>query len=203
MGKIPCSFVLLLLTVILCCAGRGAASSGFDKTLSWKGITFHVTAVRKDNASRVKITLSGLGVDPGPARATVDGVVTWAEITDDLDNDGSPELYVYASCLDDVAAGDNNKPYSAPPVAAVVTAGSHGAYNGSAAVVVAPGAGSPSAVVVGPAVTARTNGGTVGLVPVVPVAPPGESQHQPCIHELKFILVPAANRKTLKLQYSR
>ena len=199
------NFCILCLSLLVCLLiGRPAEAmaAGFTQDLSLGGITFHVVSVNEGKVSRVQITLSGQGVDPGPVRATVDGTVTWAEITDDLDNDGSPELYIYASCSDDVDAGDNHKPYSAPPVAAVVTTGSHGGHNGSTAVV-APGTGAPSAVVVGPAVTARTSGGTVGLVPVVPVAPAGGSQHQPCIHELKFILVSSANRKTLKLQYSR
>ncbi|HHB76047.1 MAG TPA: hypothetical protein ENK84_05850 [Desulfobulbus sp.] len=199
-------FCILCLSLAACLLiGRPyeAMAAGFEQNLTSGGITFHVVSVKEGEASRVKITLSGPGVDSRSVESRVAGAVTWAEITDDLDNDGSPELYIYASCPDDVAAGSNHNLYSAPPAAAVVTTGPQAGHHGSAAVVVAPGAGSPSAVVVGPAVTARTAGGTVGMVPVVPVEPPGESQNQPCIHELKFILVPVAKGKTLKLQYSR
>ena len=179
------------------CESRAA---GFAQDLTSMGITFHVVSVKEGGASRIRITLSGAGVDSRPVESRIEGTVTSAEVTDDLDNDGLPELYVYATCPEEGSSEAGGDMYSTPPVAAVVTAGPHAGHHGPAAVVVAPGTGAPSAVVVGPAVTARVDGSTVGLVPVVPVKP---DEPRPCIHELKFIPVATPQGKVLKLEYSR
>ncbi len=197
MEKFQCFRILFLLAVFFLAGSESEpAAAGFEQDLTSGGVTFHVTSVNEGPVGRVKITLSGPGVDPGPVESRVNGTVTKAEVTDDLDNDGSPELYVYVTCPDDVSSEGSHNPYFTPPIAAVVATGSHAGHKGPVAVVVAPGAGSPSAVVVGPAVTARTDGGTVGLVPVMPVE---SAQHHTCIHELKFVFVNGKKGKTLQL----
>ncbi len=197
------NFCILCLSLVVClligCPCESLAA-GFRQDLTSMGITFHVLSVKEGEVSKVKITLSGPGVDSRPIESRVEGTVTSAEVTDDLDNDGSPELYVYATCPEEVSSEAGRDANSAPPVAAVVTAGPHAGHHGPAAVVVAPGTGAPSAVVVGPAVTARVDGSTAGLVPVVPVKP---DEHRTCIRELKFILVATGKGKALKLEYSR
>ncbi len=197
------NFCILCLSLAVClligCPCESLAA-GFAQDLTSMGITFHVVSVKEGGSSRVKITLSGPGVDSRPIESRVEGTVTSAEVTDDLDNDGLPELYVYATCGEEVSSEAGRDANSTPPVAAVVTAGAPAGHHGSTAVVVAPGTGSPSAVVVGPAVTARVDGSTVGLVPVVPVKP---DEHHSCIHELKFIVVATGKGKALKLEYSR
>ncbi len=195
-----CILWLSLAVCLLIACPCESLAAGFRQDLTSMGITFHVVSVKEGEASRVKVTLSGPGVDSRPIESRVEGTVTSAEVTDDLDNDGSPELYVYATCPEEVSSEAGRDANSAPPVAAVVTVGPHAGHHGPAAVVVAPGTGSSSAVVVGPAVTARVDGSTVGLVPVVPVKP---DEHRTCIRELKFILVATGKGKALKLEYSR
>ncbi len=195
-----CILWLSLAVCLLIACPCESLAAGFRQDLTSMGITFHVLSVKEGEASRVKVTLSGPGVDSRPIESRVEGTVTSAEVTDDLDNDGSPELYVYATCPEEVSSEAGRDANSAPPVAAVVTVGPHAGHHGPAAVVVAPGTGSSSAVVVGPAVTARVDGSTVGLVPVVPVKP---DEHRTCIRELKFILVATGKGKALKLEYSR
>jgi len=193
-------FCTLILSVAACLPVAGlheAIAAGFEQELTSGGITFHVVSVTTGASSRVKITLSGAGVDPGPVESRIDGAVTWAEVTDDLDNDGSPELYVYATCPEEVSSEGNRDAYSVPPVAAVITRGPHAGYPDQTVVIAVPGTGSSSAVVVRPAVAARTDSGIVQVVPVVPVE---SVEDEKCIHELKFVLAGTGKGKTLKLQ---
>ncbi len=61
----------------------------FDKTLSLQGISFHVqTSPAADGGTRIVVTPTGLGRDNSPVEATIDGVVTDAEV-EDLNADGS------------------------------------------------------------------------------------------------------------------
>ncbi len=193
--------ILFLLTGVYLVPGSilaSAAAAEFEKDLTVGGIAFHVTSEDEGTVSRVNIMLSGSGVDPGPVENTVDGTVTWAEVTDDLDNDGSPELYVYATCSAEDSSESNRDAYSVPPVAAVVTTGSYADHNDHAAIVVAPASGqSPSAVVVGPATAVRTDSDIVRVVPVMTVE---SARNQTCIHELKFVLVSTRKGKALKLK---
>ncbi len=192
--------ILFLLTGVFLAPGSilaSAAAAEFEKGLTSGGITFHVASVTAGAYSRVKINLSGAGVDPGPVESRIEGTVTWAEVTDDLDNDGSPELYVYATCPDEVSSATTRDAFSAPPAAAVITRGPHAAHSDQTAVIAVPATGSSSAVVVGPAVAARTDSGIVQVVPVIPVESPEDEE---CIHELKFVLAGTGKAKTLKLQ---
>lgn len=69
----------------------------FTSTDYWdSGITFHVTSPNSGSINEVTITPSGLEIDNSPVTVEVDGTVTGAEVAD-LNNDGSPEIYVYAT----------------------------------------------------------------------------------------------------------
>ena len=199
MGRFQGFYSLIFCSLILSVSAglHEAIAAGFEQDLTSGGITFHVASVTAGAYSRVKINLSGAGVDPGPVASRIEGTVTWAEVTDDLDNDGSPELYVYAACPDEVSSATTRDAFSAPPAAAVITRGPHAAHSDQTAVIAVPATGSSSAVVVGPAVAARTDSGIVQVVPVVPVESPEDEE---CIHELKFVLAGTGKAKTLKLQ---
>lgn len=73
------------------------ASFEFTSEDYWdSGITFHVTSPNEGSINEVTITPSGLEVDNSPVTVEIDGTVTGVEVGD-LNNDGSPEIYVYAT----------------------------------------------------------------------------------------------------------
>jgi len=74
----------------------GSASNGFDKVLKLQGITFHVQATNEGSLNQLTITPSGLSLANDVIKQEIDGSVTGAEIAD-LNNDGSPEIYVYVT----------------------------------------------------------------------------------------------------------
>ncbi len=69
---------------------------GFDKTFELQGITFHVQATDKGSENTLVITPSGLSERNDVIEQKIDGMVTGAQIAD-LNNDGSPEIYVYVT----------------------------------------------------------------------------------------------------------
>ncbi|MEI7870435.1 MAG: PliI family lysozyme inhibitor of I-type lysozyme [Candidatus Methylumidiphilus sp.] len=71
-------------------------SGGFDQTLSLQGINFHVTSANVGSLNRLRIVPKGLKGDNQPIEKEIDGTVTGAEVAD-LNVDGSPEIYVYAT----------------------------------------------------------------------------------------------------------
>jgi len=198
MGKFQSFRIPFLLAAVFLLAGSGSksAATGFEQDLTLGGITFHVASVNEGAVGRVTITLSGPGVDPGPVESRVNGTVTKAEVTDDLDDDGAPELYIYAACPDEVASDVNHDPYSAPPGAALITIGPHHVHPGVVPLVPVGAGQSGSAVVIGSGVAARADGVTARMFPVLPVESP---EYRTCIHELKFVLVNGKNGRTLQL----
>jgi len=82
--------------VLLVAAGCGSQASpaGFEQTLSLQGITFKVTCPNASSINTLTIEPSGLEIDNSPISREVDGTVTGAEV-EDLNADGSPEIYVY------------------------------------------------------------------------------------------------------------
>ena len=66
----------------------------FDQTLELLGIGFRVTSPNSGAGNTLEIIPSGLAIDNSPISRSIDGVVTGAEV-DDLNADGSPEIYVY------------------------------------------------------------------------------------------------------------
>jgi len=76
----------------------------FDKTLKLQGITFHVQATNQGSLNTLKITPSGLEEVNTVIEQKIDGIVTDAEI-EDLNRDGSPEIYVYVTSAGSGAYG--------------------------------------------------------------------------------------------------
>ena len=68
----------------------------FDKTCKLQGITFHVQATGKGSENTLIITPSGLSERNDVIKQKINGTVTDAEIAD-LNNDGSPEIYIYVT----------------------------------------------------------------------------------------------------------
>ncbi|MCX7111746.1 MAG: PliI family lysozyme inhibitor of I-type lysozyme [Proteobacteria bacterium] len=73
-----------------------AKTGGFDQTLSLQGISFHVTGANAGSVNKLRIVPKGLKSDNKPIEKEIDGTVTGAEVAD-LNADGSPEIYVYAT----------------------------------------------------------------------------------------------------------
>lgn len=107
-------------------APQEALGFEFTSTDYWdSGITFHVTSPNSGSINEVTITPSGLEIDNSPVTVEIDGTVTGAEVSD-LNFDGSPEIYVYATSAGSgsygsvVAYGTNNRksmsPIYLPPV---------------------------------------------------------------------------------------
>jgi len=71
-------------------------SGGFDQTLSLQGISFHVSSANSGSRNLVRIEPHGLEGDNTVIEKGVEGSVTGAEVAD-LNEDGSPEIYVYAT----------------------------------------------------------------------------------------------------------
>ncbi|MGL6070156.1 PliI family lysozyme inhibitor of I-type lysozyme [Craterilacuibacter sp.] len=72
------------------------AAAAFDKVLSLQGISFHVMAGNEGSLNQLTIIPSGLKGSNAPIKREIDGSVSGAEI-EDLNADGSPELYVYVN----------------------------------------------------------------------------------------------------------
>lgn len=107
-------------------AQQDVSTFDFTSTDYWdSGITFHVTSPNSGSINEVTITPSGLEIDNSAVTVEVDGTVTGAEVAD-LNFDGSPEIYVYATSAGSgsygsvVAYGTNNRksmsPIYLPPV---------------------------------------------------------------------------------------
>jgi hypothetical protein len=76
-------------------AKAGAAlQAPFDQTLKLLGISFRVTSPNSGAGNTLEIVPAGLAIDNSPISRSIDGAVTGAEV-DDLNADGSPEIYVY------------------------------------------------------------------------------------------------------------
>lgn len=72
------------------------AETMFDQTLRLQGISFQVTSANDSSLNNLSIVPSGLEIDNSPILQEIDGSVSGAEIAD-LNNDGSPEIYVYVT----------------------------------------------------------------------------------------------------------
>jgi hypothetical protein len=71
-------------------------SGGFDQTLSLQGISFHVSSANRGSRNLVRIEPYGLQGDKAVMEKDIEGSVTGAEVAD-LNEDRSPEIYVYAT----------------------------------------------------------------------------------------------------------
>jgi len=92
----------------------GSSSNGLDKVLKLEGITFHVQATNEGSLNQLTITPSGLSIVNDVIKEEIDGSVSGAEVAD-INNDGSPEIYVYVNSAGSgsygslIAYSSNNK----------------------------------------------------------------------------------------------
>jgi hypothetical protein len=106
---------ILTLTLLLSYNIGVAGEMGvFNKTLKKDGISFHVSCANDSSLNNLLIVPLGLAIDNSVIKKEVDGTVTGAEV-DDLNGDGSPEIYVFINSAGSgsygslVAYGSNNK----------------------------------------------------------------------------------------------
>ena len=85
-------------------AAPPAASASFDQQLELQGISFHVSSPNVASGNTVTVVPTGLEIDNSPWESPVDGDVVGAEV-EDLDANGSPEIYVYVRSRDSAARG--------------------------------------------------------------------------------------------------
>ena len=85
-------------------AAPATASAGFDQQLELQGIGFHVSSPNVASGNTVTVVPTGLEIDNSPWESPVEGDVVGAEI-EDLDANGSPEIYVYVRSRDPAARG--------------------------------------------------------------------------------------------------
>lgn len=71
-----------------------AFADGFDQTLAFQGVSFHVTCPNQGSINALRIEPQGLKKDNAVISKEIEGTVTGAEVAD-LNGDGSPEIYVY------------------------------------------------------------------------------------------------------------
>ncbi len=105
---------LAIITSISLASGSNKDNGGFDKLLTFEGISFHVVCPNNSSLNQLIIKPGGLEIDNSVIKQEIDGSVTNAE-TADLNADGSPELYVYVTSAGSgsygelVAFSTNNK----------------------------------------------------------------------------------------------
>ena len=107
-------------------APAASASARFQQTLTLQGVTFTLTCDNDSSINQLSIVPAGLEIDNTAITQDVDGQVVGAEVAD-LDENGSPELYVYVRSAGSgsygslVAYAANNRKslsgISLPPVA--------------------------------------------------------------------------------------
>ena len=201
-SRIHWLFILLAALILAGTVTDTARAAEFSKELTAGKITFQIKSDNLGEVNQVRITASGPGIDSTPVTATMNGAVTWAEVTDDLDNDGFPELYVYAACPGDPSTDIGLDNHPDPAVVIAVTPRGHGGQIVPIVPVIPPGSGSPSGgVVIGPGVTRHTDAGTVRALPVLPVDTSPEEEI--CVNEMKFVLVQGKKGRTLRQVQSR
>ena len=71
-----------------------AKSTEFNKELSLQNVQFAVKASNNGSINQLSITPSGLKISNDEINREIDGSVTGVEVAD-LNNDGSPEIYVF------------------------------------------------------------------------------------------------------------
>lgn len=75
-------------------ADKPTVGGAYDKNLELQGIKFHVSCPNQGSLNRLTIVPAGLTGENKKIEVEVDGTVTGAEV-EDLNADGSPEIYVY------------------------------------------------------------------------------------------------------------
>ena len=83
-----------ILDVKITGGDKNSAEMMFNQTLELQGISFQVMSANNGSLNNLLIVPVGLEIDNSPILEEIDGRVNGAEIAD-LNNDGSPEIYVY------------------------------------------------------------------------------------------------------------
>ncbi|WP_460368316.1 hypothetical protein ACOYXF_20840 [Pseudomonas sp. Tul1A2] len=102
------------LSLRLAGADAVAETKPFEQTLELQGIRFHVSREQVDGQSVLRIEPKGLEIDNSAITRPLKGEIVRAEIGD-LNNDGSPEIYVFTRISgrgmpgDVIAYSANNK----------------------------------------------------------------------------------------------
>ena len=84
-----------LVGVFVACTPQAEMASGFHKALTLNGVSFDVKSEESNSLGSVSITPSGLEENKR-IKEEVDGRVLDAQMAD-LNGDGSPELYIFAT----------------------------------------------------------------------------------------------------------
>lgn len=85
-----------ILAVLIFSALPVYAETMFNRTLKLQGISFQVMSANNSFLNNLLIVPDGLEIDNSPILKEIDGCVNGAEVAD-LNNDGSPEIYVYVT----------------------------------------------------------------------------------------------------------
>lgn len=91
--RIFCLLTFLFLPGMISAADL---AGGVDRVLRMDGIAFHVLCPNQGSLNTLTIVPSGLGRDNSAIKREIDGSVTGVEVAD-LNNDGSPEIYVFVN----------------------------------------------------------------------------------------------------------
>jgi hypothetical protein len=96
--RLVLGIALLGVVALSACAGpaRVLAPAPFDRTLTQHGVGFRVVSANRGSINRLEIIPSGPAIDRAPIAREIDGTVSGATIGD-LDDDGSPEVYVFVT----------------------------------------------------------------------------------------------------------
>lgn len=90
-------FLALSIMVICGVSSIGSAhAASFKKTVDLQGVTFSISSTNGGSLTPVTIDITGLEGGSQQIKREIEGVITDAEVAD-LNSDGSPEIYIYAT----------------------------------------------------------------------------------------------------------
>lgn len=86
----------LVILFLLTLGFSAHAGTGFNRTLEWQGVRFHLSSPNRGSVNILRIAPSGKITRHTVIKKEVFGTITDAEVAD-LNADGWPEVYVYAT----------------------------------------------------------------------------------------------------------
>jgi hypothetical protein len=109
MNRLQLLFTLTMGLVLLLVSPAplllAAAATGFDKTLTREGISFHITCANNSSLNTLHLDISGLKKGDETISKDIDGSVIGTEVGD-LDGNGLPEVYIFISSAGSGSYGD-------------------------------------------------------------------------------------------------